>query len=170
MYDLAIEGSGFFMVRQPDGTTAYTRDGEFGLSLTENGICIADAEGDLLLDSNGEPITFSSDTDTSKIEIDDDGNINYPDADGNVVNTGVTIGGAQFNNPSGLEKLSNSLLSATSASGEPRIEGVDSTLKVSQVHSGYLEGSNVQVANEMVDLIVTQRAYEMNSKGYNSLG
>ena len=70
----------------------------------------------------------------------------------------------QFNNPSGLTKLGGSYLGASLASGEPRVEGLDANLKRSTVKHGYLEHSSVQAVDEMVDMIVTQRAYEMNSK------
>ena len=70
----------------------------------------------------------------------------------------------QFNNPSGLEKQSGSLVAATANSGNPMLEAANPALKSSKVVTGYLEGSNVQVADEMVNLIVAQRAYELNSK------
>jgi flagellar basal-body rod protein FlgG len=70
----------------------------------------------------------------------------------------------QFSNPAGLEKASNSTYRATAASGEPTLEVEDESLKKSKICQGYLEASNVQVVDEMVNLIVAQRAYEMNSK------
>jgi flagellar basal-body rod protein FlgG len=70
----------------------------------------------------------------------------------------------QFNNPAGLEKHSDSLLAATAASGNPMAESTNANLKQSKVHQNYLEGSNVQVADEMVNMIIAQRAYELNSK------
>ena len=74
------------------------------------------------------------------------------------------LGIVQFNNPSGLEKVSGSLYQVTAASGEPRMEVEDTALKRSSIRSGYLEASNVQTVDEIVNLIVAQRAYEMNSK------
>ena len=74
------------------------------------------------------------------------------------------IGLVQFNNPSGLEKAGGNLYNATVASGNALEEGVTEGLATSLVHQGYLEMSNVQVADEMVNMIVAQRAYEMNSK------
>jgi len=71
---------------------------------------------------------------------------------------------AQFNNPAGLEKVSNSILKETLASGTAKLESEDTTLSQSIIRQGFLEGSNVQAVTEMVDLIVAQRAYEMNSK------
>ena len=71
---------------------------------------------------------------------------------------------SQFNNPAGLEKINGSLYRVTPNSGEPRLEHNDAGLKKSKVITGYLEGSNVQTVDEVVNLIVAQRAYEMNSK------
>ena len=76
----------------------------------------------------------------------------------------VQIGVVQFNNPAGLEKVSGNKYAATVASGAPMEEAANQNLKKSKLHQGYVEGSNVQVSEEMVNLIVAQRAYEMNSK------
>ncbi len=165
--DYAIQGNGFFMVQTADGGVGYTRNGAFGFSMGTNGITLATAEGYPVLDTSGSPIVFESDKDTSKITIDDDGNFQYP-KDGKVQPMGIQIGIAQFNNAAGLEKTSNSILMETAASGAARLETQDAALKKSVVKRGYLENSNVQAANEMVDLIVAQRAYEMNSKAINA--
>jgi flagellar basal-body rod protein FlgG len=77
---------------------------------------------------------------------------------------GIQIGIAQFSNPSGLLKTSNSLLRETEASGMAKLEAEDSSLQQSTIRQRYLEASNVQTVDEMVNLIVAQRAYEMNSK------
>ena len=74
------------------------------------------------------------------------------------------IGLFQFNNPSGLEKTGDNLLEVTAASGAAMNENTTAGLTRSQVRQNYLEASNVQAVDEMVDMIVTQRAYEMNSK------
>ena len=75
-----------------------------------------------------------------------------------------TIGLYQFNNPAGLQKMSRSLLAVTTASGNALNEATTNGLTKSNVYQNYLEGSNVQIADEMVNLIVAQRAYELNSK------
>ena len=77
---------------------------------------------------------------------------------------GITIGLWQFNNPAGLSKEGDSLYSVTAASGAAMNEASNTNLTKSSLKQGYLEGSNVQIADEMVNLIVAQRAYEMNSK------
>ncbi len=76
----------------------------------------------------------------------------------------MRVGVFQFNNPAGLEKMASGLFNETVASGVPLNEATTAGLKPSEVRQKYLEGSNVQVADEMVNLIVAQRAYEMNSK------
>ena len=164
-YDLCVEGDGFFMAQMPDGTIGYTRNGAFSLSMDTDGATLSTSEGYPILDSTGAPITFNTEEmDVSQLTMDQYGSFMYPDEDGVPQYIGVQIGLAQFNNPSGLEKLSGSLLRETDNSGAPRLEGEDANLKTSKIHQGYLEGSNVNVADEIVNMIVTQRAYEMNSK------
>jgi len=164
--DFCIEGEGFFRVEMPDGSEAYTRNGAFQLAVdNEGGVTVATAEGYAVLDSLGQRIHFGPEYDTSKLEVDQFGNFTYPDDEsGSQMGLGVKFGLAQFNNPSGLDKLSNSYLRETANSGEVRYEDNDTALKASKIHSRYLEGSNVQTVDEIVNMIVTQRAYEMNSK------
>ena len=92
------------------------------------------------------------------------GTIGYKDATGNVVSLNQSFGIYQFNNPAGLEKMSGSKLAATAASGNPMLEGQNAGLTKTGVYQGYIEASNVQVADEMVNMIIAQRAYELNSK------
>ena len=199
--DLAVDGEGFFMIRMPDGSVSYTRNGAFELGATSQGFVLCTASGYPVLDSTGKEIVFNREIDTSTLEIDEFGIITYkekvevkdPDnTDNNNNNTNnnppnntqdteneeteedkkyiletkrvAVIGLAQFNNPAGLEKISGSLLKETENSGTARVEAQNPSLKRSRLLTNYLEGSNVQVANELVDLIVTQRAYQMNSK------
>ena len=162
-FDFAIEGNGFFMVELPNGETAYTRNGSFRIAAGYEANMLVNSEGYPILDMNGSRIVFNQDIDINKISIDEGGNFiyNYDDINYQILHT---LGLAQFNNPAGLSKMSGSLLTQTPGSGNPRIEAYDNNLNTSKVRSGYLEGSNVDAANEMVDLIVAQRAYEMNSK------
>lgn len=160
----AIQGDGFFAVQNQDGEICYTRNGNFLWALDGNSITLATTDGQYVLDTNGRKISFGADTIASRIVVTQEGLITYPDADDNVQSLNVRIGLFQFQNPSGLEKMENSLYSATEASGAAMNEATNNRLKKSTVAQGYLEGSNVQVADEMVNLIVAQRAYEMNSK------
>ncbi len=164
-FDLAIDGKGFFMVRTSDGTFAYTRNGSFGLANGVGGLTLADSNGNPLLDTEGEPIVIDDSYKADNITISENGELIYNDKENNnITSMGIQIAIVQFNNPGGLEKLSGSLLKETESSGEPRLEFEDENLKKSKLRQGYLEGSNVQAVDEMVNLIVAQRAYEMNSK------
>ncbi len=163
-FDFAIQGEGFFMIQMPDGSTSYTRNGNFIMAVDNNSLTLTTADGYAVLDTNGQPISFPSDTDTSRMIFDNYGNISIKDERGVPQSTGIKIGAAQFNNPSGLHKIGNSYFIETLASGEARIEGQDDALTMSVIKNGYLEGSSVEAVDEMVDMIVTQRAYEMNSK------
>ena len=163
-WDLAVEGNGMFMIQDASGETAYTRNGAFRLAIGTEGVVLANTDGYPVLDSNGQKITFPDNVDITKVQMDENGNLTYPDGQNVMQSLGVKIGLAQFSNPSGLEKAGGSLYYETAASGEARVEGQDPAIKASKVHAGYLEGSNVDTANEIVNLIVAQRAYEMNSK------
>ncbi|MCI8483778.1 MAG: flagellar hook-basal body protein [Lachnospiraceae bacterium] len=161
----AISGDGFFAVRGADGNTYYTRNGDFKLSVGNDGnITLVTADGYPVLDTNGNPITMPGGVSSSKVRVTAEGAFGYMDGNGNFVDMNTSIGLFQFNNPAGLEKLSNSLLAVTDASGAAMNEANTANLTQSEVRQKYIEGSNVQVADEMVNLIVAQRAYEMNSK------
>lgn len=160
----AIQGDGFFAVQGADGETCYTRNGNFIWAVDGNNLTLTTTDGQYVLDSNGNKISFDESYVTSRITISGDGTICYPDENNNAQSLGITIGLFQFQNPSGLEKLEGSLYKATDASGGALNEATNNALVKSSVAQGYLEGSNVQVADEMVNLIVAQRAYEMNSK------
>lgn len=162
--DLAINGAGFFMVQLSDGSIGYTRSGSFTASLKDGGLAITDSDGNPLLDTQGNAIVLDPSYNMSKITIDSEGNIGFPDGTNNAQAIGIQIGLAQFNNPSGLEKIGGSIFKESEASGEARFEAEDDSVKKSSLVQGYLEGSNVQAVDEMVNLIVAQRAYEMNSK------
>lgn len=160
----AISGDGFFALRGADGETYYTRNGNFNFTTAQNGMMLANSDGLPVLDTSGNPIILGTQYTASKIEIDSEGQILYPDANNNMQPIGVQIGLYQFTNPSGLEKVDSTLYSVTAASGAAINEATNNNVKKSEVVQGYLEGSSVQVADEMVNLIVAQRAYEMNSK------
>ncbi|MCM1466895.1 MAG: flagellar hook-basal body protein [Alistipes sp.] len=163
--DFAINGDGFFAVRTLDGNVAYTRNGNFYLAVAPgDSHMLTDSEGLAILDTDGEPIYFDDGIKFKDIVIDTDGEVCLPDASGNPQRIGVKLALYQFSNPSGLEKGSNGLLLESEASGVPMSEDEYTNLKKSVIKQGYLEMSNVQVADEMVNLIVAQRAYELNSK------
>lgn len=168
-FAIAIEGDGFFQVRDINGELLYTRDGNFIVSPLDNGNMLCTSDGYPVLDTNGNSIIFPKDRLAADVEIDKNGRIGFPGNDGNfqaLTNNGqaVKIGLYQFNNPAGLSKEGNNNFSVTVASGEAIAEEGNNTLTASKTHQFYREGSNVDVANEIVNLIVAQRAYEMNSK------
>lgn len=161
-FDHAIQGEGFFMVKLNDGSTGYTRNGNFYVAVRENGLALTDAEGNAVLDTAGNEIVFDANTDSYKLSTDEYGNFLYKDANGNPQPLGIQIGLAYFPNPSGLERVSNTMMKESLASGQ--VTMYSAAQLNSKIVSGRLEGSNVQAADEMVNMIVAQRAYEMNSK------
>jgi fagellar hook-basal body proteins/fagellar hook-basal body proteins len=160
----AIDGKGFFAVRAGDGNTYYTRNGDLKFVLASNGNMLADSDGRPVLSSAGQPIILGSQYVLSSITVTKDGQLCYPDANRNPQPIGITIGVFQFNNPNGLEKMGDSLYSQTAASGQVLNEATTPNLERSNILQKYLEGSNVQVVDEMVNMITAQRAYELNSK------
>ena len=162
--DFALDGDGFFAVRGADGQTYYTRNGNFTWSIDGYGrTFLTDVEGSPVLDTNGNAIYVPENISAEKMRFSQMGQIGYVGLDGEYVDLNQTFGIYQFNNPSGLEKLSYSRLLTSESSGQPMLEGTNG-LEASKVCQYYLEGSNVQVADEMVNMIIAQRAYEMNSK------
>lgn len=160
----ALDGKGFFAVRGEDGNTYYTRNGNFQFTLAANGNMLADSDGRPVLSTTGQPIVLNSTYVLSRLTVTKDGQLCYPDGNNKPQPIGVTIGVFQFNNPNGLERLADSLYGQTAASGQPINEATNNNVEKSSVIQKYLEGSNVQVADEMVNMIVAQRAYELNSK------
>ena len=166
---VAINGDGFFKVRGEDQQMYYTRNGDFNWSLgPDNTLALTTSDGLLVMGSNDTPITVPNNGQyyTNRIDIDAEGYLMYPDANNNMQRiAGKQIGTWQFQNPKGLEKRGDSLFAVTDASGPAINEtGAPGNIKRSEIRQGYIENSNVQVADEMVNLIIAQRAYEMNSK------
>ncbi len=161
-FDYAIQGEGFFRVQLEDGSIGYTRNGKLNVSITEDGMALTDMDGHPVLDMNGNAITFEKEIESSKLSVDQYGNFMYPDETGNAQQMGIQISLAYFPNAAGLNRTSDTILKESEASGEPTTYSADQL--GSQIVSGYLEGSNVQAVDEMVNMITAQRAYEMNSK------
>ena len=152
--DMAIQGDGYFQVLMPDGRTGYTRAGNFSLT----------AEGTIVT-ADGMPVQpqIQVPANTSSITIGADGTISA-----NVAGqtTPTEIGKmeiARFVNGAGLQSIGGNLLIETGASGSPQV-GAPGSEGRGAVKSGMLEASNVNVVEELVDMIETQRAYEVNSK------
>lgn len=172
----AISGDGLFAVQTgpnpnvANGTNVhFTRNGNFLFALGDAGgniLKLTDSDGNPVLSATGQPIQINANQYMAdRITVDGDGQLCYPDAANNPQPIpGLKIGLYQFQNPSGLKKEGDSVYSVTAASGMPINEENNNNVEKSQVRQGYLEGSNVQVADEMVNLIIAQRAYEFNSK------
>ncbi len=157
--DLAFMGEGMFQVLQPDGTLAYTRDGSFKLSVDRQ-----------LVTANGEPLqpAITIPEDAESISIGPDGTVTVQPY-GNAEETEVgTIQVARFLNYSGLEPMGRNLFRETTASGAPIVVN-PSEDGSGAIMQGALESSNVNVVEEMVNMIETQRAYEVNSKAISSV-
>ncbi|MBR6771155.1 MAG: flagellar hook-basal body protein [Lachnospiraceae bacterium] len=164
----AIEGDGFFGIRNSNNEINYTRNGDFTWALMGNNtIALTTTDGLPVVDTQGRNIVLTNQQaiETSKITIDAQGALYYPDENNVPQPLGdIVIGTYQFRNPAGLERTGDCLWAVTAASGQAINEATTPTVNKSKIIQGYLEGSNVQVADEMVNLIVAQRAYEMNSK------
>jgi flagellar basal-body rod protein FlgG len=165
---VALSGDGFFSYLDADGETQlYTRNGNFTWALQETGgttLMLTTAEGNPVLGTNEQPIVVDGNAVASRITIGGDGKIYYPNEEGVPQELGPQIGLWQFRNREGLERVGGAAWQETAASGEPIPEAeANGEIKRSTLEQGYLEGSNVNVATEMVNLIVAQRAYEMNS-------
>ncbi len=152
--DVAIKGAGFFQITLPDGTTGYTRDGA------------------LQLDANGGLVTAAGHAVQPGITIPNNATAISIAADGTV---NATIPGqaaprsvgqlqlANFANPAGLDPRGGNLYAETAASGQPQA-GAPGSNALGSLQQGFVEGSNVNVVEELVAMIATQRAYELNSK------
>ncbi len=156
--DMAINGRGFFQILLPDGTLAYSRDGSFQLDSQGN---VVTANGMLLQPSLTVP------ADTVSFTVGSDGVVSALVA-GNTAPTQIgTLQLADFINPTGIQPLGGNLYVETASSGSPQT-GSPGQNGLGLMVQGSLESSNVNVVQELVDMIETQRAYEMNSKAIST--
>ncbi len=153
--DLVIQGRGFFQIRQPNGELAYTRSGNFHLDRDGN---VVNADGNPL-----EPqITIPPDAQT--ITVATDGTVSFTQPGQTAAQLAGQIQLANFQNPAGLNSLGGNLYTPTNASGDPTVGNPGGQEGLGSLLQGYQEGSNVSVVEEFINLIVSQRAYEANSK------
>ena len=156
--DVAVKGNGFFQVQMPDGTTGYTRDGSFQVSsqgqlVTNNGYVVNPG---ITIPTNAQSVTIGADG-TVSVAIPGQA-------------TPQTIGQLQlanFVNPAGLEPKGQNIYAETAASGTPTA-GTPGANGMGQLQQGFVETSNVNVVEELVSMIQTQRAYELNSKAIST--
>ncbi|HXE37062.1 MAG TPA: flagellar basal-body rod protein FlgG [Azonexus sp.] len=152
--DIAVQGNGFFQILLPDGTTGYTRDGSFQ----------KDNQGQIVT-SDGNPLSpnITIPANALSVSIGTDGTVSVTQP-GTAAATQIgTIQLATFVNPAGLQSAGQNLFLETAASGTPT-PNTPGTNGAGVVNQGYVETSNVNVAEELVTMIQTQRAYELNSK------
>ena len=152
--DLVVEGNGFFQVQQPNGTTAYTRDGGFKM----------DTQGRIVT-SDGYPLIpeITIPPTAQQIAVGQDGTVSVKLPGQSAMSQVGQIQLASFINPSGLSALGKNMYAATAASGDPQT-GTPGLNNLGSLGQGYIEQSNVDVVQEMVQMIVAMRAYEVNSK------
>ena len=152
--DIAINGQGFFQVQMPDGTVGYTRDGSFH----------RDASG-VMVTSNGQALqpSITVPANALTITIGQDGTVQATVPGTAAPTTLGSITLANFVNPGGMQPLGQNLFAETAASGTPQ-SGAPGTNGHGVLNQGYVETSNVNIVEEMVSMIQTQRAYEINSK------
>lgn len=153
--DLAVAGTGFFQVTQPSGDIAYTRSGTFHL----------DAQGTLVT-ADGDPMepSITIPTGATSVTIGPDGTVSVTLAGQTAAQQVGTIQLALFPNPGGLNSIGKNLFLATTASGDPIVGTPGGSEGLGAIQQGMLEQSNVNVVEEFIQMILTQRAYEANSR------
>lgn len=152
--DMAVQGNGFFQILLPDGTTGYTRDGAFQ----------KDNQGQIVT-SDGYPLqpNITIPADALTVTIGTDGTVSITQSGSSATTQIGSVQLATFINPGGLQSMGQNLFLETAASGTPT-PNTPGTNGAGIVNQGYVETSNVNVAEELVTMIQTQRAYELNSK------
>jgi len=159
--DVSIIGEGFFAVSGGDGELRYTRDGSFNLSIHDTGegfvSRLVTDDGLFVLNSDGRPVEFAVGTDVSTVRIAQDTTVTALNADGEEISSGrlAVVG---FVNPGGLAATGNNLFAETEASG------AGTAIEVPYVNQGFIEASNVDLADEMTRLIMAQRAYQLSAR------
>ncbi len=156
--DVAIVGDGFFVVRDENNKERYTKDGAFKRSVADDTIRLATSDGYFIQGVDGD---IELGEDISEIMIDGNGEIQVKRLNSDEIEVLGTLKLVKFTNPAGLESLGSNLYGDTDASGKA-VEGEDGS--AGTVKQGFIEMSNVQVVEEMINLIAAQRAYEINSK------
>lgn len=158
--DLGLSGPGFFSVMSPTSEfPLYTRDGAFKLSVDGDSKRLVTSEGYTVLSADDDEIVIEDGQ--TDLTIDEDGNISVKNEDGTTEEIGK-IKIVEFLNPGGLEAIGKNMFKATNASGEE--VPLEDEERNTKIYQGFLESSNVQIVDEMIKMIMAQRAYEVNSK------
>jgi flagellar basal-body rod protein FlgG len=155
--DFAIEGDGFFRVIDPNGDFFYTRSGNFGINANQQLVLGSAYNG--YLEASG----ISIPPEAVDVVVSADGQVQIRTQDSATLQNVGQLQLAKFINPDGLLKLGDNLFKETDASSTPQV-GTPGQQGFGQVRQGFLEASNVEPVNELIDLITTQRAFELNSQ------
>lgn len=153
--DLMVSGRGFFEIEMPDGSTSYTRNGQF--TLNDEGIIVTPGTGYPLQPQ----IQIPADAQTVTVSEDGEISVSLPGQTNNQTVGQINI--SDFVNPGGLQPIGQNMYIQTGASGDP-VQGLPSNEGLGKLVQGAIETSNVNVTEELVNLIESQRVYEMNSK------
>lgn len=153
--DLTIQGAGFFQVRQPDGSTGFTRAGSFHL----------DAQGNIVT-ADGNPLdpAITIPPDALSVTIGEDGTVSVTQPGQTAAQQVGNIQLAMFANPGGLNSVGKNLFLATTASGDPIVGTPGGAEGLGTLQQGFIEQSNVSVVDEFIQMIMAQRSYESNSR------
>ncbi len=157
-FDVAIKGNGFFNIQMPDGTTAYTRDGSFQVSatgqlVTNNGYTVLPG---ITIPANAQSVSIAA-----------DGTVNVTVPGQTAPQSAGQLQLSSFINPAGLDPKGQNLYAETASSGTPN-SGAPTSNGLGSLAQGFVETSNVNVVEELVSMIQTQRAYELNSKAIST--
>ncbi len=161
--DFAMAGNGFFAVETFDGSVKYAKAGAFKVSQDDGELTLTDVNGYRILNADGDPITFEEGVSMDRVVVDEMGNFATV-VDGEPVDLDQQFEIVQFANVAGLRSVGNGLFETTVASGQAISEHENDDLEKSSIIQGALESSNVQAVEEMVGMIIAQRAYELSSK------
>ncbi|MCL2199686.1 MAG: flagellar basal-body rod protein FlgG [Defluviitaleaceae bacterium] len=164
--DFAVEGNGFFEIRTNFGEYRYTRDGSFHLMPVEDGtLVLTTSSGFHVMSVDGDEIIIPEGISAADLSISYEGMLFATTAVEGFIDLGFQIRLVQFPNPNGLEGIGGNLFQETIASGAPLSEAEGETGRISRLVQGYLEMSNVSIAEEMIGMITAQRAFDTNSRG-----
>ena len=161
--DFAIEGQGWFQILRGD-ELLYTRDGSFAFMPTDDGLVLATTDGFHVMSVDEDSIILPLGTNLDNLLISDTGAFMML-VDGEVEELGFQFAVVQFPNVQGLEAVGSNLFRESIASGAPLFEVDGEVATTSRILQGFLEMSNVRIADEMIGLITTQRAFDVASRG-----
>lgn len=161
--DFSIQGSGFFAIMMPNGKINYTKDGSFKMAIKDDQFILTNVSGYPVMDSTGQIFTFDQGVQAEKLLVSEEGKFTYV-TQGGQVDLDKQLQVVQFRNVTGLKAAGGGMFETTVASGDGMPESENESFDKSVITQGALESSNVQAVEEMVKMIIAQRAYELSSK------